>query len=438
MDGARSGIGQRVIAGIAALVVAVGCASASGPVRAAARGGDIARASTLYASYVEQRGDSDPDTLAYVAAEVLRHAAMSDDPTERAQGFGALLSAGALGREILESLVDRPGVVGDRAASALFVQDGRRGTRPSRLRAALASDDVERRVAGLVTVRGRAGVTAVLRAMTDASPRVRAVATQQLARLRGDPRGFDALAQRLRDDDDPGVRAAAVMALGGRGEDAADALLAALDDRDVAVRMAAPSSLMSAAPEVARARLSTLLTQPPTMFSLEVARVLGAHGDEAAARYVLDVLRDGPRALRAQAAVGAGALRESTRAELLPLLRDEDPEVLLRVAAILARDDAHREAALAALRPLARSPSAFDSVRALGVLAQHGDPSARDPLRAALASATEPRVRRLAVLAWPDATRGADDCDALLPLLRDPDRSVALLAAVELLVMASR
>ncbi len=166
MDGARSGIGQRVIAGIAALVVAVGCASASGPVRAAARGGDIARASTLYASYVEQRGDSDPDTLAYVAAEVLRHAAMSDDPTERAQGFGALLSAGALGHEILESLVDRPGVVGDRAASALFVQDGRRGTRPSRLRAALASDDVERRVAGLVTVRGRAGVTAVLRAMT--------------------------------------------------------------------------------------------------------------------------------------------------------------------------------------------------------------------------------------------------------------------------------
>lgn len=434
----RSRVGRWVHGVLLAAVVATGCASAAGPVRAAARAGDITRASTLYQSYVEQRGDSDADTLAYMAAEVMRHAAMSRDPAERTQGFGALLSAGGLGREILESLADQPGVVGDRAASALFVQDGRRGARPPRLTAALASDDVERRVAGLVTLRGRAGVTAILRAMQDPSPRIRAVATQQLARLRVDPRGFDALVARLRDDDDPSTRAAAVMALGGRGDEAADVLVAALDDRDVGVRMSAPSALMSAAPEVARARLPPMLVQPPTMMSLEVARVLCAHGDEGAARYLLAALREGPRSMRAQAAVGAGALREPMLSELTELLRDDDPEVTLRVAAVLARDEAHREAALAALRPLARSPSAFDSVRALGVLAQHGDPSATAPLRAALASATDARVRRLAVLAWPDATRGASDCDALLPLLRDPDRSVALLAAVEILVIAAR
>jgi hypothetical protein len=47
-------------------------------------------------------------------------------------------------------------------------------------------------------------------------------------------------------------------------------------------------------------------------------------------------------------------------------------------------------------------------------------------------------VRRLAVLAWPDVVTVSDDVDPLAPLLLDPDPSVALLAAVEIVLIAAR
>ena len=86
---------------------------------------------------------------------------------------------------------------------------------------------------------------------------------------------------------------------------------------------------------------------------------------------------------------------------------------------------------------MARLPDGFVAIRALSVLAQHGDATAADPIREALDS-PDATVRRLAVLAWSDATGASGDCDPLVPRLRDDDRSVALLAAVEIVLIASR
>ena len=66
-----------------------------------------------------------------------------------------------------------------------------------------------------------------------------------------------------------------------------------------------------------------------------------------------------------------------------------------------------------------------------------GDAAVADPIREALDS-PDPTVRRLAVLAWSDATGASGDCDPLALRLRDDDRSVALLAAVEIVLIAAR
>ncbi|MDP3219043.1 MAG: hypothetical protein Q8S73_33400, partial [Deltaproteobacteria bacterium] len=133
---------------------AFGCVGATGPIRAAARQGDVPAALRLYQEYTEARGLGDADLLAEVATQVLRDAAGNTDGPTRAAGFSAIAGLGVRGRDLLESLVERPGVVGDRAAAALYELNGRSGTAPARLTAALRSRNRERRAAGMVTLRG--------------------------------------------------------------------------------------------------------------------------------------------------------------------------------------------------------------------------------------------------------------------------------------------
>jgi HEAT repeat protein len=420
-------------------VAAVGCAGAAGPIRSAARQGDLATALRLYQEYTEARGLGDADLLAEVAAQVLRDAAGSDDVRVRAAGFSAIAGLGSRGRDLLEALAERPGVVGDRAAAALYELNGRSGAAPARLTAALRSRDRERRAAGMVTLRGPAGARRLTRWLRRGRhAQLRASAARALARWRGDTTATEALVTALRDDPDAMVRAAAAMALGGRGEDVADALLAALEDRDGMVRMAVPSALMAAAPGRAREALAEMLVDPPTALAVEAGRVLVARGDERGDAYLLRVMSTAAqRGLRAQAAVGAIGMATRQAEALQRLMRDDDHEVALRVASALAGVEATRQEALAALRPMARLPDGFVAVRALAVLARHGDATAADPIREALES-PDATVRRLAVLAWSDATGASGDCDPLVPRLRDDDRSVALLAAVEIVLIAAR
>ncbi len=416
-----------------------GCGTVTADLRAAVRRGDVVGALRLYRAYAEDRGAGDADVLAEVAARVLRNAAESSDASERSAGFGAIAALGTRGRDLLEALARRDGLTGDRATAALYDLDGRRATPPTRLVAALRSGERERRIAGMVTLRGGRGARRLVAWLGDDDAQLRVAAARALARWRTETEVTEALAAALRTDADPMVRAAAVMALGGRNDDGvAAALAAALADRDPLVRMAAPSALVASSPTDGREAVAALLVDPPTTLAVEAARVLSARGDERGDAYLLAVL-DGHtrRELRAQAAVAAPALVPRHRSALQPMLRDDDPEVVLRIASALLRDDVARPAAIAALAPLARLPDGFVAVRALAMLAQAGEGWTAEPLRQALA-APDATVRRLAVLAWGDVTGPSQDCDPLVPRLRDSDRSVALLAAVEVILVATR
>lgn len=423
---------------VISLLSALGCSGATTQVRRAAERGDLAGALRLYNDYVEERGDGDPDLLADVALATLRSAAESDDARLRSAGFSALRGVGAHARDALDALAARPGVVGDRAASVLFELDNRSGRPPERLRAALRSGDTERRVAAIVTLQGPRGLRRLVRLSRDPDAALRVAVVRELARRRGEPAAARALIARLAEDTDPPVRSAAVMALGAHGDEAVEALRGALADRDPIVRLAAPAALMAASHDAAVEALTPLLTPEVTNLSIEAARVLASRHDEAAERYVVGALHHARASLRPQAAVAAQSLPDAQLASLAPLMADPDTEVSIRVAAILARRSELRDDAIAALRPLALRPDGFVAVRALGVLAGIGDAWAREHVREAFAS-SDANVRRLAVVAWPQAIGPqGGDCDALAPLLRDADRSVALLAAMEIVLIAAR
>ena len=223
-----------------------GCGTATADLRAAVRRGDVVGALRLYRAYAEDRGAGDADVLAEVAARVLRNAAESSDASERSAGFGAIAALGTRGRDLLEALARRDGVTGDRATAALYDLDGRRATPPTRLVAALRSGERERRIAGMVTLRGGRGARRLVAWLGDDDAQLRVAAARALARWRTETEVTEALAAALRTDADPMVRAAAVMALGGRNDDGvAVAVAAALGDRDPLVRMAAPSALVA-------------------------------------------------------------------------------------------------------------------------------------------------------------------------------------------------
>ncbi len=398
----RSVVRLRVVALALALS---GCSGALASIRAAASQGDISRAARLYHAHVDSRGYADPEALAVVAVEVLRRCAASDDARVRSATFALLKSLGALARPALEPLARRDGVVGDRAAALLYELDGRDSAPPQRLREALRSADVERRIAGISSLRGRSGLRRLV----------------TLAR-----------------DDDPRVRAAAVTSLGPLGGPAAEALQVALSDADPRVRMLAPSALMSASTDVAVGALVALLTPEASALSIEAARVLASHGDARGGAHILDALQRATGELRAQAASAAASLPRANEATLAALMTDRDPEVALRISTAMLRREGRRPSAVSALRALASRPEAAVSVRAYVALATTGDERAQRSVAEAMWSSDE-SVRRLAAGAWPRVV-GAESSavDPLALLLTDADRALAATAAAGVLAIAAR
>jgi HEAT repeat protein len=418
------------------LLLALGCAGPSRAVRTAIARADIAGALRSYDAFVEARGDGDADLLADIALAALRRLASSRDPGERNAGFSALRSVGVHGNDVLDALARVEGVVGDRAAAVRWEVGGREGPAPARLQEALRSDERERRVAGMTALRPPRSRRRLLRLLDDGDAVIRAAAAQRL----GSAHDEDVTARlltMLRDDTSDDVRAACAGSLGGRGEEVLDALTAALEDRSHFVRMMAPAALAATSLEQARARLAPLFARDRSALSIEAARALAARGDADAQRYLLDALRS-PRAdHRAQASVAAPYLVSAHGPALVEALGGDDLEVTLRVATALSRAEPHREAALGALRRLGASPEGFVAVRALQSLAARGDPGAAEGIRQALAS-PDVSVRRVAAMAWGDVAGPSGDCDVLAPLLRDADRSVVALAAMQIILVAAR
>lgn len=427
--------GRRIIAALCFVLVA--CAGSATHLRQRVLRGDTRGAIRAYRDHVRERGSSNPDLLASVALAVLEREASSDDIRVRNAVFATLRSLGSRAHDTLVVLAERPGVVGDRAAATLYELDGRNGEPPARLLEASRSLDPERRMAGLSADDGRNDVLALIGALESRSAELRRAAAQRLGRRRGEPAVLDRLAQCVREDPEDTVRSACVAALGALGAPAFDAILPARADRTAFVRLMAMGALVSANSHRARELLGPMLREPPNAESIELARALSARGDETAANYLLDAIAGANPALRAQAAVAASGLAERYEARLLPFLEDGDAEVRLRVAAALGRAGRRRAECVRALRPLASSPDAMLAIRALLVLSELDDAAAAPAVRRALGSPSA-SVRRLAVLAWSHLAGGSGEVDPLAELLDDRDATIRVLAAGEIVRIASR
>lgn len=419
------------------LGLVAGCDTPALRIRRIAEQGTISGALRAYREHVRERGSPNPDALAEIASVVLRNAAASSELRERSAGFSALRSLGMRARDFYLVLRQKPGVVGDRAAAALYDLEGREGPPPDRLLEAARSIDPERRVAGLAALEGRRDLLGLVAALDAVAAEVRRAAAQRLARFRGESGAFDPLVRHALHDPDPMVRAACVTALAEHGERALPTLQRALEDTEAWVRTAALSAVVRAHPVRGEALLASRLGDVPTPESLEAARILASRGHQRASEHILAALQDERPSIRAQAAVAAAALGSSYQFRLSAHIEDADAEVRLRIAAMLVREEAYRARAIRALQPLARQPDPHVAIRALTVLAEAEDGSAAEPLRGAL-RAPEAVIRRQAVIAWSHLVGTSGDADPLAPLLEDPDLSVRLTAATEIVRITAR
>ncbi|MDP3276466.1 MAG: HEAT repeat domain-containing protein [Deltaproteobacteria bacterium] len=419
---------------LAALVL--GCNGTAQSLRAQAARGDIAGALQSYERHVRERGASHPDAVQGIASAVLEQSARSDSVRGRNAAFSTLRSLGSRGRDILVDLANTPGIVGDRAASVIYEIDGREGEPPARLLAASQSLEPERRIAGLVVFEGRRDLLGLVAALDAESPEVRRSAALRMGRWRDNPTVIERLGDCLRTDRDDGVRATCVSSLGSQGPTAFDRIVAAREDSSGFVRMAAMSALVSADLNRAKPLLAPLMATPSTE-SVELARALAARGDEPAIAHVFEVLAGANPALRAQAAVAVSGLGERYEERLVTFVTDSDVEVKLRVAAALGRGGRRRDVAIANLRPLAVSSDPLLAMRALLLLAELRDAAVTPAVRQALLSEQE-TIARLAVLAWSHLAGLSGEIDPLLPLLLRRDVGVRVLAAGEILRIASR
>lgn len=282
----------------------------------------------------------------------------------------------------------------------------------------------------------RVAASLCLKRASDGEARVRLEALTALSALgqRGDRRLIETLRQRLLEDADGDVRAAAAAALGRLSPSAASALptlLAALGDRDYATQRAAALAIGALRPSLPDgvSRLTERLSDPTPGARGAVALALGALGPQAAPSVtpeLLKLLRDEVADVRAGAAEALGLLGpqvdDAARRALLQRLNDADTETRAAATLALGRVGAgdgpeqleHLAEALLARaqdrRYLVRS-AAVEALAALGPVAVR----AALPRLLEMLRDTHPSVRQatLAALATLDAAGQADALPAL-------------------------
>jgi HEAT repeat protein len=202
----------------------------------------------------------------------------------------------------------------------------------SRWLAQLSSADQEKRRAAvmeLIHIDGSAATSALLSALSDSSPRVRAAAAAGLARRRDAP-AVPALAVCLAKDKDAFVRKMAAYALGEfRGAERTAALIASLNDKDSDVRGAAAVSLGAFPDAGAVPALIRALSDKNAFVRAHSARALGVNG-ATAKQAVSDLTRllanDDDGEVKRRAAIALGSIGDRSALPSLELARhDKDP-----------------------------------------------------------------------------------------------------------------
>lgn len=202
----------------------------------------------------------------------------------------------------------------------------------SRWFAQLNSLDHEKRrkaVMELSHIEGSAATSALLSALSDSSPRVRAAAAAGIAERRESP-AVPLLAACLAKDKDAFVRKMAAYALGGfRGMDRTAALIAALRDGDAEVRGAVAVSLGDHPDADAVAPLAAALSDKNAFVRAHAARALGINGStatQAVPRLSKLLTSDEDGEVKRQAATALGAIGDRLALPALELARhDKDP-----------------------------------------------------------------------------------------------------------------
>jgi len=177
----------------------------------------------------------------------------------------------------------------------------------------------------------------VLKWLSDSDARVRAAAAEVLAVL-PHPGSAGALG-RVLEDPEPAVRAAAALALGNsESADASLFLLGHLDDGDPEVRHAVISALEDLGDTRAVVPLIGRIQEPRAPLRRQAVAALGTLGDARAASALIVALSDADASVRAAAAISLGQLRfQDAVWSLGALLETEaDPEVQSAVLNALA------------------------------------------------------------------------------------------------------
>jgi hypothetical protein len=340
--------------------------------------------------------EADPERLRPIAERLLHDAALAEDASLAERAFAELRLAGTRGRRVLEQLA--------------LASDPSRAARAWQGLAALGDGDARDRLRELLHSESSELRALALEAEPEPEPeRVRAAlgaaqaelrrAGVQAARRLASRSGLEpVLIELVRLDPDPGVRAAAALALTAAGDAAAGALDAALQDPVASVRSAALDALWAVAPERAELRVARLWGTDPGSESLEAARrALGAGvPPERAARareHLLRGLSAAAFALRAQAAVALAAdLTHVGDALAAQLAVERVPSV--RLALALALGPPRASTALEELSAGADVAAA----EAAAALARHSQQAGLERLRA-LRSSRLAAVRRVAYTA---------------------------------------
>lgn len=200
-----------------------------------------------------------------------------------------------------------------------------------------SADPEERRsaVLSLSSLAGDTATSALVSALTDKSPAVRALAVTGLGE-RSDNTIVPFVAARLSSDKDPFVRKAAAYALGHfKDQGRTAALIAALKDKDQEVRGAAAVSLGDHPDAAAVASLAVSLFDKNGFVRAQAARALGVNGQAAsqAVPALVKLLgRDSDAEVKRQSATALGLIGDRSALQALERASHDSDSYLAEAA----------------------------------------------------------------------------------------------------------
>lgn len=275
-----------------------------------------------------------------------------------------------------------------------------------------------------------AAMQALINALNDAEVEVRISSVQALGQIE-DERAIAALSNALRNDSDGRVRKMAAWALGNIEDSrAVPALTHALkNDRDLEVRRTAVWALGQIEDSAAVPALSDATRDSDSEVRQMSIWALGQIEDEAAVPALANVLRDSNADVRKQAAWALGQIESSNAVPALSAALRDASTEVRKQAAWALGQIEHRPAPMA-LQDALKDSDAGVRATAAWALAQIEDPGSAAALRAAMRD-QDANVRRAVLRAL---TQIGDEAgyDAVAEMLKDPDPEVRKAAAAAL------